>query len=102
MNWDDLRFVLALARSGSLARAAKALAVDHTTVGRRVDAAEAALGLRLFTRTTTGYVPTADAERLLAPMKQVEEAVLAVERGALANDDALAGTVRVTSPESLG
>ena len=102
MNWDDLRFVLMLAKAGSLARAAKVLGVDHTTVGRRVEAAEVALGVRLFTRTTTGYVPTADADRLLGPMKQVEDAVLAVERGALANRDALSGTVRVTSPETLG
>lgn len=102
MNWDDLRFVLALSNAGSLARAAKKLEVDHTTVGRRVEAAEAALGVRLFTRTTTGYVPTADADRLLAPMRQVEEAVLAVERGAQATRGGLEGTVRVTSPETFG
>lgn len=102
MNWDDLRFVLALSNAGSLARAAKVLDVDHTTVGRRVEAAEASLGVRLFTRTTTGYLPTIDADRLLAPMKQVEEAVLAVERGAVAHRDALEGVVRVTSPETFG
>ncbi|MBL8944086.1 MAG: LysR family transcriptional regulator [Myxococcales bacterium] len=102
MNWDDLRFVLALSDAGSLARAAKALGVDHTTVGRRIEAAEAALGVSLFTRTTTGYVPTADADRLLAGMKQVEEAVLAVERSAHADRGRLEGTVRVTSPETFG
>lgn len=102
MNWDDLRFVLALSRAGSLARAAKVLEVDHTTVGRRVEAAEASLGVRLFTRTTTGYVLTADADRLLAPMKQVEEAVLTVERRANADRDTLEGAVRVTSPETFG
>lgn len=102
MNWDDLRFVLALSKAGSLARAAKQLGVDHTTVGRRVDSAEDALGVRLFTRTSTGYVPTADADRLLAPMRQVEEAVLSVERGAQATRGGLEGTVRVTSPETFG
>ena len=71
MNWDDLRFVLALSRAGSLARAAKLLKVDHTTVGRRIEAAEEALGVSLFTRTSTGYVPTADAERLLAQIRHV-------------------------------
>lgn len=102
MNWDDLRFVLALSKAGSLVRAAKGLGVDHTTVGRRIEAAERALGVRLFTRTTTGYVPTADADRLLAPMTRVEEAVLAVERGAQANRASLEGPVRVTSPETFG
>jgi DNA-binding transcriptional LysR family regulator len=102
MNWDDLRHVLAVSRAGSLARAAKALHVDHTTVGRRVEAAEAALGVRLFTRTTTGFVLTADGERLVEPMRRVEEAALAVERAAEAQDERLAGAVRVTSPETFG
>jgi DNA-binding transcriptional LysR family regulator len=102
MNWDDLRFVLEVSKVGSLAKAAKTLGVDHTTVGRRVDAAEQALGVRLFTRTPAGYVTTADALRLLAPMTQVEQAVLAVERGAQANLVSLEGTVRVTSPETFG
>jgi DNA-binding transcriptional LysR family regulator len=102
MNWDDLRFVLVLSKAGALARAARALSVDHTTVGRRIEAAEAALGVRLFTRTASGYVPTAEAERLLGPMRQVEEAALAVERAAAADRDSLTGTVRVTSPETFG
>jgi DNA-binding transcriptional LysR family regulator len=102
MNWDDLRFVLALARAGSLVRAAKALRVDHTTVARRIEAVEADLGLRLFTRTTTGYVPTAEAEGLLPDIAQVEDAVHTVERGAQAQDDSLAGTVRITSGETFG
>jgi len=102
MNWDDLRFVLALAKAGSLVRAAKALKVDHTTVARRIEAVEADLGVRLFTRTTTGYVPTSEAEGLLPDIMRVEEAVLTVERGAHAQDDSLTGTVRVTSGETFG
>ncbi len=102
MNWDDLRYVLTLADAGSLLRAAKVLEVDHTTVGRRIEAAEQALGVRLFTRTTTGYVPTADADRLLEPMRAAEEAVLAVERAAVARSDSLEGPVRITSPETFG
>src|SRR5689334_4861957 len=102
MNWDDLRFVAALSRAGSLAKTAAALGVDHTTVGRRVEAAERALGLRLFTRTAAGYTLTLDGERLLAPLRQVEDAVLALERGVHAQRSALEGTVRVTSPETFG
>ena len=102
MNWDDLRFVLELSKAGSLAQTARVLGVEHTTVGRRVEAAEASLGLTLFTRTSTGYVATADAERLLAPMRQVEAAVLSVERGAQAHRHSLDGSIRVTSPETIG
>jgi DNA-binding transcriptional LysR family regulator len=102
MNWDDLRFVLALTKAGSLLGASKELGVDHTTVARRIESVEAALGVRLFTRTTTGYVPTSEAEGLLPGIKQVEDAVLALERGAHAQDASVQGTVRVTSPESFG
>lgn len=102
MNWDDLRYVLALSTHGSLARTAKTLGVDHTTVGRRVEQAERALGVRLFTRTSTGYVPTGDAERLLADLRGVEDAVLGLERSASARKSTIDGTVRVTSPETFG
>lgn len=102
MNWDDLRYVLALSKLGSLARTAKSLRVDHTTVGRRVEAAEAALGMKLFARTTSGYVPTADGERVIADLRGVESAVHALERGADAQKHAVEGTVRVTSPETFG
>lgn len=102
MNWDDIRFVVATADAGSLLAAAKRLGVDHSTVGRRIDAAEHALGTRLFTRTRRGVVPTADGTRLLASMRRVEAAVGAVERDARAQAATLAGTVRVTAPETFG
>jgi DNA-binding transcriptional LysR family regulator len=101
LNWDDLRYLLALADTGSLARAARALEVDHTTVGRRIEALEASLGVRLFTRTTLGYALTQEGEALMPQFRQVEAAVLAVERGASARGG-LEGVVRVTSMPTLG
>ncbi len=100
--WDDLRFVLALSKAGSLAKAAKVLRVDHTTVGRRIESIEEALGLALFHRTHAGYALTLDGERLLGPMRAVEEAVLSLERAASSQAESLAGTVRLTSPETFG
>jgi DNA-binding transcriptional LysR family regulator len=102
VNWDDLRFVLALATEGSLAKAGKRLGVDHTTVGRRVESAESALGVRLFARTAKGFVPTAEAEPLLATIRGVESGVLAIERNAHAQQEGPRGTVRVTAPETFG
>lgn len=102
MNWDDLHVVLTLARTGALARAAKELDVDHTTVGRRVEALETALGVRLFVRSPRGYVPTAEAERLLPDLKRVEDAVLRVERSVQGQQVSLTGVVRITSGESFG
>lgn len=102
MDWDDLRYVLAVANAGSLARAAKTLSVDHTTVGRRVEAAEKSLGVRLFARTSGGYIPTTDAERLLGEMRLVEDAVISLERTAHARRSSVDGVVRVTAPETFG
>ncbi len=101
MNWDDLRFVLVVTELGSLAKASQRLGVDHTTVGRRIEAMERSLKMRLFTRTPAGYVPTADAQRLLAPMQRVENAVRELERE-VSSAATLTGPVRVTSPETLG
>lgn len=102
MNWDDLRFVATLARLGSLVKASKALGVDHTTVGRRIDAAEQALGLKLFTRTSAGYTLTGEGAQIAASLQGVEDAVLAFERGVHARNSSLDGTIRITSPETFG
>lgn len=102
MNWDDLRFVVAVARHGSLLRAARELEVQHSTVGRRIDAAESALGAKLFARTTTGLVLTPEGRRLLESLQRVEDAVSAFERVASAERSDLRGTVKVTAPESFG
>jgi DNA-binding transcriptional LysR family regulator len=101
-NWDDIRFVLELSRAGTLARTAKKLGVDHTTVGRRIESAEAALGMRLFTRTSSGYVPTREAEQLIPAMNRAEEAMLGIGRSAHPTRDTLEGHIRVTSPETFG
>lgn len=102
LRWDDLRFIAAVARSGSLLAASAALGVDHTTVGRRLSAAERALGVTLFVRSPTGLTLTPEGEQLLTPVAAVEAAILAVERKAGADDGALVGRVKVTAPETLG
>ena len=101
-SWDDLRFVAVVARRGSLLAAATELAVDHTTVGRRVAAAEKALGVTLFARSTTGLALSPDGEALLEPLQRVEDAVHALVRKVGAERDELTGTVKVTAPESFG
>jgi DNA-binding transcriptional LysR family regulator len=102
LGWDDLRYLLALSRAGSLSGAARALCVEHTTVGRRIEALESALGARLFVRSRTGYALTPEGQALLPHMTQIEEAVLALERTALGRDQSPTGTVRVTIGETIG
>lgn len=101
MDWDDLRYVLAVADAGSLAGAARALGVNHTTVLRRIDAFEKRLGLRLFERLPTGYVLTAGGEELIAAARQVGDTVTALERKLAGQDLRLSGTLRVTTTDTL-
>ena len=97
LSWGNLRFALAIHRGGTLAGAARALAVQLTTVSRRLDALEREAGDRLFVRSAAGLRPTATGELLLAAAERVETEVLRAER-ALASR-APTGPVRVAMTE---
>jgi DNA-binding transcriptional LysR family regulator len=100
-EWDDLRYVLAVANAGSLAGAARSLGVNHTTVLRRVGAFEKRLGLRLFERLPTGYVLTAGGEELIAAARHIDDTVTTLGRKLAGQDLRLSGTVRVTTTDTL-
>lgn len=98
---DDLRYLLAVARAGRLVSAAALLGVDHTTVRRRLDRLEAALGARLLDRGADGWQLTAigrDVAERAAPLEGIVEQVVAAASG----DDFVRGTVRVAAPEGFG
>jgi DNA-binding transcriptional LysR family regulator len=97
MNWDDLRHLLAIARAGTLAAAARRLAVNQTTVARRLATLEAALGARLFERAEGLLRPTKAGELALARAAEVEQEVGALEQGIAGADREPAGLVRVTA-----
>lgn len=99
--WDDLRTVLAIARGGSLSAAARSLDVSHATVFRRLGAIERRLGARLFERGRTGYAPTPAGEELAATAGRVEAEVLAARRRIAGRDLQPAGTVRLTTTDTL-
>src|SRR5688572_20128168 len=101
MDWDDLRYFLAVGNAGSLAGAARTLGVNHTTVLRRIGAFEQRLGLRLFERLPTGYVLTAGGEQLIAAARHIDATVTTLERKLAGQDLQLAGTVRVTTTDTV-
>jgi molybdate transport repressor ModE-like protein len=101
IEWDDFRYVLAVAEHGSLAAAARALGVNHTTVLRRVNAFEEAQGLRLFERLPGGYALTAGGEEMLATARQMQGVVTDLERRLAGQDLRLEGTLRVTTTDTL-
>ncbi len=101
LDWGHLRFFLELVRAGSLSRAASRLGVDRNTVGRRVAALEAELGLPLFERGPQGWSRTPAGDELAALASRVEEDVLALARHADARDRSVAGTVRLTTASHI-
>ncbi|MFO0632578.1 MAG: LysR family transcriptional regulator [Nannocystaceae bacterium] len=101
MDWDDVRFFLAIVRSGTLAGAATALGIDATTVGRRLARLEQSMDARLFDRTAKGYVATAAGQRILPRAEKVEREILAALRDVEGEDQRLAGQVRLTATEML-
>jgi DNA-binding transcriptional LysR family regulator len=101
-DWNDLRLILAVARAGALAGAAKALGIDHSTVYRRLQAIEGRLGVPLFERLAAGsYAPTVTGERLAAAGERMEDEALSLSRDLAGRDRRLEGRLRVTSSETL-
>jgi DNA-binding transcriptional LysR family regulator len=99
MDWNDLRYFLGVARSGSTLAAARELRVSQTTVARRIAALEEAIKLPLFEKRQAGYALTPAGEELLAQAEQVEGAALGFENAAESRTRDLSGTVRLTSEE---
>lgn len=97
MEWDDLRYVLALKNHPTLAAAATALGVTHTTVGRRLRTLEKTLGVRLFDRTPEGLVPTTAGRDLSEVAAQIEREVMAAEGRLIGRDTRLTGRLRVST-----
>jgi DNA-binding transcriptional LysR family regulator len=100
-EWTDYRYFLAVARDGSLSAAARRMRVNQTTVGRRLAALEAAVGVRLFDRTPDGYALTAAGEGVRADLERVEAGLLAVERRLAGGDARIDGVVRIATPETF-
>jgi DNA-binding transcriptional LysR family regulator len=101
LDWNALQFVLALARTGALERAAERLGVDPSTVSRRVRALERALGAKVFERSTSGHRLTAIGGRLVETAEQVASEIAAMESEAASADERLAGTVRIATSDTM-
>lgn len=101
IDWDDLRFVLAVARCGSALRAAQSLGVNQTTVMRRMTRLEAAMGAELFESRQSGYHLTPLGQSVAETAASVEKEIKALEHAAGAKQRTLTGSVRVTTPEML-
>jgi molybdate transport repressor ModE-like protein len=102
LDWNDLRYLLAVHRKGSLARAACELKVTKATCSRRLAALERAVGTRLVERTPGGLVLTAAGREVIQTAERVDADVGSLEqRLAAASDARPRGTVKLTAPPWL-
>jgi DNA-binding transcriptional LysR family regulator len=100
-NWDDLRFVLAVAEGGTVSAAARVLGVNHATVLRRVAAFEAAQGVPIFDRTAQGYVVLPDRLRVIEAAREAAQAMDTVARLIKGAEVQLSGSIRITSTDTF-
>jgi len=98
-DWGELRFFLAVCRTGSLAAAARRLRVDPTTVGRHIQALERSLDARLFDRTPAGWRPTEVGRRIRPSAEAMEASWSELELAAEGTRVRAAGNVRLTTLE---
>jgi len=97
-DWDSLRFFSAFAREGSLAAAARSLAVEHATVVRRIAALEASLNLKLVDRRGRVYQLTEEGVRVSEYAAQMESASFALKRFVEGEESRIEGEVILSAP----
>jgi DNA-binding transcriptional LysR family regulator len=101
LSWDDFRYVKAIADRRSLAGAAQALGVNHSTVFRRLGQIEEQLGSRLFERGRAGYALTPSGEEMVRLAERVGEDITAFERRVTGQDLRPSGELRVTCSDTV-
>jgi DNA-binding transcriptional LysR family regulator len=97
LDWNDLRYILYLSRTGRIGTAARMLRVNETTVARRISKVERQLGVRLFERSAGVLIPTESGKLVIGRAERIELDVDAV-KDCVTNADAVAiGKVRITA-----
>ena len=96
-DWSLTRSFLAVAETGSLSAAARALGLSQPTLGRHIADLEASLGLPLFTRAARGLVPTEAALDLIPHASAMRDAAARLHLAAAGREATLSGTVRLTA-----
>lgn len=101
IQWDDLKTILAVARTGTLAAAADTLGLNYTTVARRIQRAEAAAGEVLFHRQPDGYLATETGRLVAEKAAEMDQQAESLFRGLRGSDQSLRGKLVLTAPQLL-
>ncbi|MBV8307910.1 MAG: LysR family transcriptional regulator [Gammaproteobacteria bacterium] len=101
IDWDDVRYFLAVARGGSVRAAAERLGVNHSTVLRRIGQLEERLGAHMFEKLPSGYRLTDAGEEVLEFAHQMEASSHLLETRVFGRDQSVRGLLRVTLAPTL-
>lgn len=100
IDWQDLRYLLEVVRTGTLTAAASKLGVNQTTVSRRITALESALNAPLFDRTAAGWQITPVGEAVMRYVDAISDEVHSIGRLVQVDRQELSGKLRVTAPDA--
>lgn len=101
LNWEDLRYFVAVCQKGSVVAAAKSLGANHSTVLRRLGSLEHSLSVRLFDRLPSGYTLTSDGHELSNGLHGVTDQIETVQRKLSGKDRAIEGVIRLASTDTV-
>ena len=101
IEWDDIRYFLAVARGGSVRAAAEHLGVNHSTILRRIAQLEKRLGAQMFERLPTGYRMTDAGDEVLELAQQMEASSNQLQARVLGRDQSTRGLLRITLAPTL-
>ncbi len=98
----EIETFVQVAQRGSLSAAARALDLTPAMIGRRVDALEARLGVRLLTRTTRSLTLTPEGSAFLEDCQRILEELASAEAAVSSGSARASGHLRVTAPAGFG
>ncbi len=101
LNWEDLQYFLAVARTGQLSRAASLIRTTHVTVGRRIERLEDTLHVQLFERGPKGYALTPAGRQLQEIAERMDDSALRLPDLLTGTSPELGGTIRLNLPEGF-
>ncbi len=102
MNWENLKYFLAVAREGQFLAAARRMKVGQATLNRRISALEDDLGAKLFERSTSGCVLTPTGLDFLSHAERVEAEALRMQRSRGRRQGEVEGVLRIGAPDGFG
>jgi len=100
-NWEDARYFLAVARSGTLGRAAESLNISTITLSRHLSYLQQRTGTPLFTRHSKGLKLTDEGGRLMEYLERAEAEIEAAGEIFGSDANSASGTVRIAAPEGF-